>query len=98
MRAQTLVAVSGLLAAALVAVTAAAQSQGGSFRITREVIAGGGGDAGGGSFQLVGTVAQYAAADQAGGSFRLRGGFHAPHGGTSDGIFADSFEGTESTP
>jgi hypothetical protein len=97
-RARTVVALAASLAAALVAVSAVAQSQGGAYRITREVIAGGGSTADGGAFRLVGTVAQYAAAEQAGGGFRLRGGFHAPTGAPSGRIFADSFEGEQITP
>src|SRR5690606_7414441 len=85
MHVRTAVALAALLAVS----AAAAQSQGGAFRIPREVIAGGGAAAAGGALRLVGTVAQPTAAEQQGGGYRLRGGFHAPAGAPSGRIFAD---------
>ena len=86
------------LAALLAVGAAAAESQGGAFRMTREVVAGGGAAATGGALRLVGTIAQPSAAEQQGGSYRLRGGFHVPTGGTSGRIFADGFEGQGTPP
>ncbi len=64
-----------LLVLFLVSVPAFAQS-GGSFEITKSVIAGGGGNSAGGSFIIDGTIGQSAAGTTSvGGGFELTGGF-----------------------
>jgi hypothetical protein len=71
----------------------AAQSAGGRFTITKEVIGGGGGRHEAGPVTLTSTVAQPAAATHAGGRFRLSGGFHQPRTATrEDSIFRNGFE------
>lgn len=76
--------------------TALAQSAGGDFAITREVVAGGGGRATGGSFIATTTTAQPVAALSSGGDFVLSGGFQVPAGPApplGPDIFRDGFEG-----
>ena len=93
-----------VLCGSTLACLASAQSTGGEFAITRDVIAGGGARATGGDFSVVSTVAQPASGPApggmaSGGVFTLRGGFHLPTGEApplGNDIFNDGFEG--STP
>jgi hypothetical protein len=79
--------------ASVFAAHAAAQSSGGSFRIERSVIAGGGGLLGGGAFQLSGTVGQNATTHLSGSRFGFDAGFWpGPADSPTDSIFANSFE------
>lgn len=78
--------------AAAIAGSALAQSAGGDFAITREVIAGGGGSAQGGDFGVAATAAQPATGVSSGGDFTVRGGFHVPVA-RGDPLFSDGFEG-----
>ena len=82
----------GWALAAAVAGSALAQSSGGDFAITRQVIAGGGTSAQGGDFGLAGTAAQAAPGVSSGGAFTVRGGFHVP-APRGDPLFSDGFEG-----
>jgi len=83
----------GVLATALVGGAADAQSSGGTYRITREVIAAGGVRASGGSYDAITTSGQAASGVQSGGAYVLRGGFHVPAATALGGgrIFADGF-------
>jgi hypothetical protein len=72
-----------------------AQSSGGAFTITKQVIAGGGGEVQGAPYTAVVTIGQALAGTQSGGTFQLIGGFHAPAVAlppTDDAVFKDSFE------
>lgn len=69
-----------------------AQSAGGDFAITRQVIAGGGASASAGDFGVVGTAGQSAPGISSGGDFTIRGGFHVP-ADRDDALFSDGFEG-----
>lgn len=72
---------------------AISQSQGGSYTMRKQVVAGGGGESAGGQYRIVGTIAQPAAGVQSGGTYKLTGGFHSP--GASPGlVFCDGFEDT----
>ncbi len=74
---------------------AIAQSSGGSYTITKSVIAGGGQRNNTGSHVLIGTVGQPVTGVSTGGSYRLTSGFHAPASASvpqPDPIFANSFE------
>ncbi len=71
---------------------ALAQSSGGDFAITRQVIAGGGTSAQGGDFGLAATAAQSAPGISSGGDFTVSGGFHVP-APRGDPLFSDGFEG-----
>lgn len=72
---------------------ATSQSQGGSFTMRKQVVAGGGGESAAGQYRLVGTIAQPAAGVQSGGTYKLTGGFHAP-GALPGLVFCDGFEDT----
>lgn len=78
-----------LLLCGAFAIGASAQSGGGSYRIERSAIAGGGGSASGGAFMLSGTTGQHATAILLASGYRLHGGFWAP---ASDVIFANGFD------
>lgn len=67
---------------------------GGSYEMSREVIAAGGQRSSGGNYQLIGTVAQaHAGALPAiGASYRLNGGFHVPALPLAEGLFRNGFE------
>ncbi len=72
-----------------------AQSSGGTFTITKQVSAGGGGQMQGASYAAVVTIGQAAAGVQSGGTFQLIGGFHAPAAAlppAPDAVFKDGFE------
>lgn len=71
---------------------ALAQSAGGDFAITRQVVAGGGASAQGGDFGLAATAAQSTLGISSGGDFTVRGGFHVP-APRGDPLFSDGFEG-----
>lgn len=71
---------------------AVAQSSGGEFAITRQVIAGGGNAASGAGFTAVSTAGQPSVEVAVGGPFVVRGGFHVP-AELTDTLFSDSFEG-----
>ncbi|HEY0230449.1 MAG TPA: hypothetical protein VGC55_04275 [Dokdonella sp.] len=72
---------------------AAAQSDGGSYRIDPMTIASGGGTANGGAYRLSGTLGQPAATTLTGSSYVLHDGFWAPASGTAgDTIFANGFD------
>lgn len=71
---------------------AVAQSSGGDFATTRQVIAGGGNAASGAGFTVVTTAGQPSVELAAGGPFVVRGGFHVP-AELTDTLFSDSFEG-----
>jgi hypothetical protein len=71
-----------------------AQSSGGTFTITKQVIASGG-EVQGAPYAAVVTMGQAVAGMQSGGTFQLIGGFHAPAVApppTDDAVFKDSFE------
>lgn len=72
--------------------TALAQSSGGDFAITRQVIAGGGASASGGGFAAAATNGQASVDVATGGAFAVRGGFHVP-ADLNDPLFSDGFEG-----
>jgi len=84
--------VLGWALAAAAAGNVLAQSAGGDFAITRQVIAGGGTSAQGGGFGLAGTAAQATPGVSGGGDFTVRGGFHVPVP-RGDPLFSDGFEG-----
>jgi len=69
-----------------------AQSSGGSYRVAKSVIAGGGGSIGGGSYRLTSTPGQTATAKAEGASYVLLGGFWTPTAPASDFIFANGFD------
>ena len=84
-----------VLACLAFAGTAIAQSSGGDFALTRDVIAAGGGQAAGGDFAIVGTTAQAVPGIAQGGDSTLRGGFHLPAADTppqGSDIFSNGFE------
>ncbi|HRQ65842.1 MAG TPA: hypothetical protein PKZ76_13440 [Xanthomonadaceae bacterium] len=83
-----------LVTALLAAPGLPAQSSGGDFAITRQAIAGGGGESVGGAFAAGVTLGQYTVETQSGGSFDLRGGFHQPGPPLipPDPVFSDGFE------
>jgi len=72
--------------------TAVAQSTGGDFTITRQVVAGGGSAASGDGLTAVVTAGQPSVDVATGGPFAVRGGFHAP-AEITDAVFSDGFEG-----
>jgi hypothetical protein len=74
--------------------TTAYSQVGGNFKISKSVIASGGGQSEGGSFALSGTIGQVDASNElAGGSFKLTGGFWAQETvPLPDGMFSDGFE------
>jgi len=84
--------VLGWVLAAMAGGVALAQSAGGDFAITRQVIAGGGSSAQGGDFGVAATAAQAAAGISSGGEFTVSGGFHVP-APRGDPLFSDGFEG-----
>ena len=71
-----------------------AQSSGGTFSITKQSIAGGGGTTQAPPYAAVVSIGQAAAGAQSGGTFRLIGGFHAPavSAPAPDAVFKDDFE------
>ena len=84
--------VLGWVVAATAGGVALAQSAGGDFAITRQVIAGGGASAQGGDFGVAATAAQATAGTSSGGEYTLIGGFHVPVP-RGDPLFSDGFEG-----
>lgn len=74
--------------------TASAQSSGGAFVITKQVISSGSGQVRGAPFKAEVTLAQSAPGVQSGGTFQLVGGFHTPVAAAAapDAVFKDSFE------
>lgn len=84
--------VLGWALAATAGGVALAQSTGGDFAITRQVIAGGGSSAQGGEFGVAATAAQPAVGISSGGDYTLSGGFHVPVP-RGDPLFSDGFEG-----
>ena len=84
--------VLGWVVAATAGGVALAQSAGGDFAITRQVIAGGGTSAQGGDFGVAATAAQPARGTSSGGDVTVRGGFHVPVP-RGDTLFSDGFEG-----
>lgn len=86
---------SGLICLLLMYSITVAQS-GGSFTITKSVIAGGGGNSTGGTFVVDGTVGQSAAGTtSSGGTFQVTGGFW---GGTAAPVSSVSVSGRVTTP
>ncbi|HET6545137.1 MAG TPA: hypothetical protein VFG55_00140 [Rhodanobacteraceae bacterium] len=82
-----------LIVGALFTAGAGAQSGGGPYRVDPVTIAnGGGGTASGGTFRLSGTFGQATTSTLAAADYRFYGGFWAPLGPASDGIFANGFE------
>ena len=71
--------------------SALAQSSGGDFTITRQVVAGGGSAASGDGFTAVATPGQLSVDPATGGRFVVRSGFHVP--ADVDSLFSDGFEG-----
>ncbi len=67
---------------------------GGTYTITKQVVAGGGARAVGGSYVLTGTSAQSIAGLASGGIYALSGGFHSATAQTNqpENIFANGFE------
>ena len=84
---------SGLVACMSACMSLAAQSSGGSYAITRSLIAAGGTSSGSGAFRLDGSVGQSAAAATlSGADFRLSDGYWIPTSTASDTIFVDGFD------
>lgn len=91
-----------LLTAVLVAAFAPAQAapptqappSGGTYVLTKQVIAAGGNRSSGGSYQLVGTLGQNTAGRANAGGYQLQIGFHgaASNAPLPDSIFRNSFE------
>jgi hypothetical protein len=77
-----------LLALGLHAITAAAQSSGGPYRVDSAVIAAGGGTLGGGGFQLRGSFGQPLVGAATAAGYHLDGGFV----GVDDRVFHNGFE------
>ena len=77
--------------AAACAGTALAQSSGGDFTITRQVVSGGGSAASGDGLTVVATAGQASVGLATGDPFAVRGGFHVP--AEIDALFSDGFEG-----
>ena len=71
--------------------TAVAQSSGGDFTITRQVVSGGGSVASGDGITAVATAGQASVDVATGGEFAVRSGFHVP--AEIDAVFSDGFEG-----
>ena len=72
---------------------AEAQSSGGTYRIDRVVIAGGGSPMSGGPYQVSGTFGQPATATLAAAGYRMFDGFWSSESlATSDRIFANGFD------
>lgn len=71
-----------------------AQSSGGSYALTRQLIASGGSRAVNGGAILTGSIGQSATAVATGGSFELSGGFHVRASGDPlpDALFRNGFE------
>lgn len=85
-----------LLSAALVFQcprAAFADSSGGTYILTKQSIAGGGGTVAAAPYVAVVTLGQAAAGSASGGSFQLIGGFHpAPEPAVAELLFKDGFE------
>lgn len=77
-----------------IATPAADAQSGGDYRITRGLIAGGGGEAGNTDYRVGVSVGQALAGTVSGGDYTLRGGYWQPLPGAPAGeaIYADGFE------
>ena len=80
---------SALALAVLVASDVTAQSTGGSFAITRSVVAPATSSSGG-AFSMTVTIGQPSVADSTAGAYQLQGGYAARS--VSDSIFSNGFE------
>jgi hypothetical protein len=65
---------------------------GGSYRLTKQAIAGGGARSAGGSYVLVATVGQSVAGQTDADGAVVQQGFHASDAATPDSLFSNSFE------
>ena len=81
-----------LLAAAIPASVASAQSAGGPYVLRKSALAAGG-NSSGPPYRLVSTIGQIAGVQSAG-PYRLTSGFHQPAAGASNRVFCDGFEST----
>ncbi len=86
-RAFTLAALGFCAAASLYAGVPA----GGSYSLSKEVVAGGGAASSGGSYRLLGTIGQSVTGPTASGATGLQQGFHAGQAGP-DELFNNGFE------
>ncbi|HEV7489652.1 MAG TPA: hypothetical protein VGO25_02525 [Rhodanobacteraceae bacterium] len=89
MQRMSAIAFTGL---AVFSLAASAQSGGGSYVITRSVIAGGGATLSGGAFQLSGAAGQPATTVLDAAGYRLYDGFWGPLAPASDVIFRNGFD------